>query len=173
MRYGISAAPLKPGLLYGEPIQAAAVIQPSFSPPWLYAIAYRESIRGQLAGLWPSALTVVAPDNGCGICQVTPADWWEPWLHAAWNAIDWKDPEANAAFAVAYFLLPAQTFWATEVGLAGTDLLRAASAEYNCGRELALEGHAAGNVDLHTTGGDYAADVALNYTRLVNGQPPL
>lgn len=173
MRNGLSAGPLKPGLLYGEPIQAAALKPPTFSPELLYAIAWRETIRGQVQGLWPSALTVVASDNGCGLCQVTPAEWWPEWLHADWAEVDWRDPEQNAAFAVEQFLEPAETFWVTDQGMQGLDLARCIAAEYNCGRSQALFGHQQGNVDRYTTGGNYAADVCLNYTRLVNGQRPL
>jgi hypothetical protein len=144
-----------------------------FSPELMYAIAWRESIRGQIEGLWPLANAVVATDNGCGLCQVTPADWWTSDLHAAWNAIDWRNPYANTKFAIEYFALPAEEYWSRYQQMQGVDLARCIAAEYNCGRGLALDGHKSGNVDLHTTGGDYAADVALNYTRLVNKIKPL
>jgi hypothetical protein len=167
--YGLSGALIPSSLKYSDPIQAAADTK-NFWPLVAYSIAWRESIAGELAGLWPNALTVVASDNGSGICQVTPAGWWSPEMNSAWGAIDWTNPQENAEYAIEWFLEPASVYWQGE-GYEGTTLLKFIAAEYNAGRERVIEAHAKGNVDLATTNG-YAAAIVSIYTNLLERGVP-
>ena len=148
---GISGGPLAADLLY-----AAAVTSGSgsiFSPLLAYAVAFRETIRGELAGLW-NAASVISGDGGYGLMQLTSS-----------HPSDWIDPSANVRYAIATFLYPAYDFWWGEMKFVGSDLVRGIAAEYNAGRGQALAGHAAGDLDTYTTDG-YAADVLAQYTRL-------
>ncbi|MGD0968620.1 MAG: hypothetical protein ABR949_10065 [Candidatus Aquilonibacter sp.] len=169
MLWGISGAPINVSLKYAAPIQDVADAT-SFWPLFLYAIAYRESISGEIAGLWPSALTIVAPDNGRGLCQVTPAPWWSDDMNEAWEKIDWTNPNQNAAYAVMWFLQPAVEYW-QPLGNEGTVLIKLVAAEYNAGREKVIAAHAKGDVDLATTNG-YAAAVLGIYANLLERGVP-
>jgi hypothetical protein len=152
MRNGLSAGPLAAGLLYGPQIQAACEIPPTFSPEVAYAIALNETIEGQENGSWDAA-TVVSADGGHGLFQLTSS-----------YPDDWADPLANATYAVEHFLLPAETFW-SNMGIQGDDLVRCIAADFNAGRQGALDGHAKGDVDLYTTD-HYAARALANYLGL-------
>lgn len=160
MIYGISGAPIPSHLPYAEAIQAGSQLA-SFPPCLAYAIAWRETIRGEKGGLWKSAVNVVSDDMGYGLFQLTSS-----------YPSDWESPNGNIRYALAHFLVPALHFFAG-TGLRGDDLLRCVAAAFNEGTGTALLEHFAGNVDLGTTGHDYAHDVQQNFHRLVTGQDPV
>lgn len=90
MMYGILGVPVPAHLVYAEEINAACG---DFFPPCLaYAVANRETIRGERGGLWRAA-TVVSPDGGHGLFQLT-----------SWVPDDWADPARNAFWAVSRWL---------------------------------------------------------------------
>jgi hypothetical protein len=160
MEYGISGAPLDSSLRYGSVIEAAA--QEADTPPKLaYAIAYVESISGELAGFWDAA-TVKAGDGGCGLFQLTPPP----------PNIVWTDPCQNASAACLYWMNPALDFWHA-AGYTGDTLVRLVADEYNEGRSAAWRWHLAGDADLGTTGSNYGARVLAVYTALVAGAATL
>ena len=161
MKYGISGGPIPAGLPYSSPISNACD-DTRFWPRWLYAIAYVETISGEVNGSWPSAATVKSGDGGLGLCQLT-----SPWGTGPWPPPGWDDPQTNASLAVEHYLDSAVYYWQLVQKLAGLDLVRAASAEYNAGRANALAGHFRGDVDRDTTGGNYGARVAAVYGVLV------
>jgi hypothetical protein len=169
VKFGISGAPVPISLRYAAPIQAVAEAT-EFWPMLLYAIAYRETISGELAGLWPNACTVTASDNGRGLCQVTPASWWSDAMNEAWEKIDWTNPNQNAAYAVMWFLQPAVEYW-QPLGNEGTALIKLVAAEYNAGRPAVIAAHAKGDVDLATSG-EYAAAVLGIYANLLERGVP-
>lgn len=170
MLFGISGAPVPVSLRYAADIQKAADDE-GFWPLFAYAVAFRESIGGELAGLWPSAATVISGDNGHGICQPTPAPWWTPRMNAAWAAIDWQNPCENMRFGIKWFLSPAVDFWNGQEGFIGTSLIRLVAAEYNAGRPATMKAHEEGDVDRATTNG-YAAAVLGIYENLVTRGVP-
>jgi hypothetical protein len=153
MRDGLAAGPLPPTLLYAAPIEAACEIPPSFSPLVAYAIAQNETIDGEKNGSWDAA-TVVSADGGHGLFQLTSS-----------YPSDWADPLANATYAVEHFLLPAETFW-SNMGMQGNDLVRCIAAEFNAGRQGALDGHAEGDVGKYTTD-HYDQRALANYQALL------
>jgi len=132
----------------------------NFSPPLLYAVAYRETIHGELVGLWPSALTVVSGDGGHGLFQLTSS------YPAAW-----EDPLINALYAIDVFLKPAIDYWHGLQNYSGDDLVRLVAATFNAGLGGAEKGHAAGDVDKYTTD-HYAAAVLTYYHNLVEKGTP-
>jgi hypothetical protein len=159
MRWGISGRPLALDLRYAAPITQAA-IELDFPPLFLYAIAYNETIRGEIDGQWDAA-TVVSSDGGHGLCQLT--SWWP-------NP-GWDDPYTNAHYAVLDWLLPDSERWFAQIGATGETLVRCAAASFNAGWSNAWTGHLQGNVDLLTTN-DYGATVLQTYNNLfATGQP--
>lgn len=123
-----------------------------------YAIAWRESISGQVAGLWPNAATVLSDDGGHGLFQLTYS-----------FPDEWDDPYRNALYAIVTFLEPAETYWAQVEQ--GDNLVRCIAAEYNAGRDLALKGHDEGDVDKYTTDNYAAAVLGFYHSILASGKP--
>jgi hypothetical protein len=71
----------------------------------------------------------------------------------------WKDPEANVDFG-ARVLSGKRSYIEARATLIPADLEAAAIAAYNCGEGRVVESIEAGeDVDTHTTGRDYSADV--------------
>jgi len=162
MLNGISGAPIPKELLYASQIQAACE-KVNFPPCLAYAIAWRESISGEVNGSW-NACTVIAPDNGYGLFQLT-YPFTDPWPPQ-----NWEDPEVNVALALEHFLVPAMEFFVGH-GVSGNPLVACIAAGFNSGDETAWVNHLAGNVDLGTTDG-YASTVLANYHRLIAGHAP-
>jgi len=158
MQFGIEAGIIPSHLPYSSPIQEACQAA-DLSPALAYGIAFRESIRGELAGLWTAA-TVVSGDGGYGLFQLTSS-----------YPKNWDQPRANADWALSQFIKPALTFFSAQ-GLTGEALIRCIAAAFNAGLETAWEAHNNGNVDACTTGCDYAADVFAIYSAIIAGRTP-
>lgn len=156
MRWGLAGGPIPQHLPYAAQIQSACEDR-NFSPLLAYAIAWRETIRGEVDGNWTAA-TVVSGDGGHGLFQLTSS--YPP---------DWADPSANATYALDRFLIPDATYWVTRTSIRGDDLVRCLAASFNAGLGGAWAGHEKGNVDLYTTD-NYAADVLRQYQRLATGE---
>lgn len=156
-RNGIDGGTLSPDLPYAAPVLSACGVA-DFFPSLAYAIFWRETISGEVAGMWTAA-TVVSPDGGHGLGQLTSLP----------IPPKWQDPYANALWAIDNFLKPAESFWKTFEQ--GDDLVRCIAAEYNAGRGQAIKGHEEGNVDAYTTD-NYAAAVLGFYTSIVNAGKP-
>jgi hypothetical protein len=156
-RNGIQGGTLAPSLPYVLPISSACNVA-DFFPSVTYAICWRESISGEVDGLWADAAQVLSPDGGHGLGQLTSS-----------FPTDWADPYKNVLYAIDEFLKPAEVFWAAE--LQGDNLVRAIAAEYNAGRSDAIKGHAMGNLDLYTTNGYAAAVLSFYHTILATGRP--
>lgn len=160
MRNGIIATHLDLSAPFAVQINAACDAADWF--PYVTSAAQTNE-----TGRRSDAETVISGDNGHGVMQVTPADWWPEDMVAAWAAIDWRNPSANINFAIKWFLQPAETYWAPIAQ--GEDLVRCILAEYNVGRDAAIEGHQAGDVDEKTT--DHYADRGLvTYKKLCAGE---
>ena len=84
------------------------------------------------------AATVISPDGGHGVMQLT--------FQVPPN---WDDPYANILYAVDNYLEPAETYWAPI--LQGDDLVRAIASEYNAGRAAAIRGHEEGDIGKYST----------------------
>jgi hypothetical protein len=138
MIWGLSGAPARSrDGLYLSYVQAAAE-NTGFPPQVLYCIAEQETIEGQRAGLW-NAATVVSPDGGHGLCQLT------------FSVPDnWSNPQANAEYAVENYLRGFFVYWYRR-GYRGRDLVKLASATYNAGLSNVLAGHRNGNADEYDT----------------------
>lgn len=157
MIYGLAGGPIPQGLKYGAEIAAACGI--AFPPCLAYAIALRETIRGELSGQWIAA-TVESGDGGRGLFQLTSS--WPP---------AWTDPAANARYAVDHFLVPSLHYFAG-TGLVGDKLADAVADAFNAGTGTVESYLTRGiNPDHVTTGGDYGADVVATYHRLLAGEP--
>lgn len=123
-------------------------------PPCLaYAIKWNETSDRA------DASTVLSADGGHGLFQLTSS-----------YPGDWRDPLANAVYALRVFIVPAITFW-NGLGFYGETLVRCVAAEFNAGRSGALQGHVLGSLDRFTTN-DYAARALENYKALVLGGHP-
>jgi hypothetical protein len=160
MLYGIEGGPIPLRLPYAQPIQSGCQVF-NFSPCLAYAIAWRETIRGEKAGLWPSAVNVVSGDGGHGLFQLT----------SSWPS-DWESINANIAYALSHFLVPTMHFFAG-AGQRGEALIRCIAAAFNEGTQTAYLDHLLGNVDIGTTGHDYASDVLAQYQRLIANEDPV
>jgi hypothetical protein len=158
MIYDISGRPIPKTLPYAATIQAPCV-ELGFSPCLAYAIAWRESISGEVHGTW-NAATVLSGDGGHGLFQLTST-----------FPEGWDDENINVRYALSNFLIPALHQFARR-GLRGEDLIRLVAASFNAGESAAWEAHLAGNVDLATTGNDYSTCVLASYGRLVKGEDP-
>ncbi len=156
-QYGISGALVNPTFPYAHVINEAAISN-DVSPKLCYAIAYRETISGEINGLWPNAATVIAGDGGTGLFQLTPPP---PSLD---NPLD---PYQNAMAAMQGWILPALALWVGQ-GYQGDTLVLLVAATFNEGSEAAEKYHAQGNVDAGTTD-EYGHGVLTYYTALVNG----
>lgn len=172
MRHQLLGAPL-PSILklpFATEIERACEVAPTFSPLVAYAIKWCETGSStDPARLQDGAdpTTLLMPDGsnaGRGIMQLTSS-----------FPTDWRDPNANALYAVEHFLLPAEWFWSNQYGLQGEELVRAIAAEYNAGRLGAEQGHAVSDVGLFTTFSDglsYADRALLHYQNLEKGEMP-
>jgi hypothetical protein len=156
---GVSIPKLNPALPYATTIQAPC-LEHGFPPCVAYAIAWRESISGEVHGSW-NAATVLSGDGGHGLFQLT-SEFPE----------GWDDEDINVRYALSNFLIPDLHQFARR-GLRGDDLVRLVAASFNAGATAAWEAHLTGNVDLATTGNDYSACVLETYQRLVKGLAPL
>jgi hypothetical protein len=157
MEHGIEAGTIPNHLPYAIDIQAGCE-EHNFSPALTYAVAWRETIRGELNGSWCAA-TVLSGDGGHGLFQLT----------SSWPENNWQDPKANTSFAITKFLIPSMN-WFLDQGLTGEALIRCIAASFNAGIGGAWNAHLEGNVDLVTTGNDYAADVFQIYTAIIEGK---
>jgi hypothetical protein len=152
---GIVAALVPSSMRYSAQVNGAA-IECKFSPLVIYAVAWNETIEGEVSTNAWDAATVISGDGGHGLCQLTSS-----------YPENWQDPRSNAIYAINNFLQPAQDFWsAAPYQFTGDNLVRAMLAEYNAGRGNALAGHAAGNIDLYTTN-KYAARGLDMYHKLI------
>lgn len=159
MIYGIQGGTIPAHLPYAKTI-TDAMNAANFSPILGYAIAYRETIRGELDHSW-CASTVLSADGGHGLFQLT-SSWCD----------NWKDARANADYAAAHFLVPSMYYFAAK-GMRGEDLVRCIAAGFNEGAVTAWDDHQTyGNVDIGTANHDYAADVLRQYLSLAAGQDP-
>jgi hypothetical protein len=163
MIHGISGAPIPSHLPYSSQIQRACESR-NFPPCLAYGISWRESISGEESGSW-NACTVIAPDFGYGLFQLT-----YPFCQP-WPPNNWQDAQTNAEMALDHFLLPGMKYF-VECGVSGDTLVQCIAAGFNCGNEAAWLNHLAGNVDLGTTGQNYASSVLQNFHRLIAGQDP-
>ncbi len=162
MQDEISGAPVPATLPYAAVVNAAAVAA-NFWPMVAYAIFYHESIHGEVCGWW-NACTVVSPDGGHGLGQLTPS--------ASGIPIDgdYADPANNAAQAIANYLVPLRDHYVA-LGFSGLTLLRFIAAAYNAGESNAWAGHLRGDLDLYTTNRDYADWVTAYFNALDAGTP--
>jgi hypothetical protein len=158
VKYGIVSGVIPAHLPYSAPIQEACT-ERDFSAFLTYAVAWRETIRGEIAGLWVplTAATVVSGDGGHGLCQLT----------SSWPNPGWETPETNVCWAIDHYLKPDMD-WLAGKGLTGEALIRGTAAAFNAGLGAAWDGHIERNdFDAYTTGNDYAADVLSVYNALV------
>jgi hypothetical protein len=162
MIYDISGRPIPKGvtppLPYAETIQAPCV-ELGFPPCLAYAIAWRESISGEVHGSW-DARTILSGDGGHGLFQLTST-----------FPEGWDNENINVRYALSNFLIPALHQFARR-GLCGDYLARLVAASFNAGERAAWEAHLAGNVDLATTGNNYASSVLATFHRLIKGDKP-
>jgi hypothetical protein len=158
VQFGVSGGPIDLTLPYAKIIQQRCDVN-NISSPLMYALAWHETIGGELAGLWPSAAKVISGDNGHGLFQLT-----EEWPQ------NWSDPAANCDYAIKVFV--AGTFHQFgERGLRGDDLVKVTAAAFNAGATTAWNAHLDGNVDAVTTD-NYGAAVLSVYHDLVAHRHP-
>jgi hypothetical protein len=161
---GISSAPIPQHLKYAVPIQQACESADTPFPPCLaYAVAFRETISGELNGSW-NACTIIAPDFGYGLFQLTYP------FEQPWPPQNWEDAGVNTKLALEHYLVPALSYFRGR-GLSGDGLVLCVAAGFNEGDQTAWDDHLRGNVDLGTTN-DYASAVLANYHRLIAGRDP-
>jgi hypothetical protein len=167
MRNGISAGPLPAlSLPFQDEIARACAQGPTFSPLVAYAIKVNETSSGTDPAVIQDGgdpTTLLLPDGtqaGLGIFQLTSS-----------FPQDWRDPYANALYAVTTFMLPAEEYWANQ-GFQGATLVRFIAAEYNAGRAKVIDGHNLfGDVDHYTTN-NYALRALVHYETLLSGKTP-
>lgn len=160
MRWGISGQPLPAGLLYGSEITAACLAY-NFPVCFAYAIAWRESIRGESGGKWTAA-TVVSPDGGHGLFQLT-----------SYVPNGWSDPLTNAEAALQYWLLPNVNAFYDRFELRGDPLVKAAADAFNRGYgAVSANLTAKKDPDAGSTGHDYGSDVLSQYHKMAAGGAP-
>lgn len=160
MRWGISGQPLPAGLRYGSEITAACTAY-NFPPCFAYAIAWRESIRGEAGGKW-TASTVISGDGGHGLFQLT-----------SYVPDGWSDPLTNAEAALKYWLVPNVNGFYDRFDLRGDDLVKAAADAFNRGYGAVSADLTAGrDPDAASSGGNYGADVLAQYHKLAAGENP-
>ena len=158
MRWNIASPPLTVALPYELQIHNASTITDT-PTALLYAIAWHETISGEVSGQW-TASSVISADGGHGLCQLT----------ASWPD-NWDDAQANAVYACKNFIIPDALYWYRKYGYTGETLVRCIAASYNAGISGAEAGHIIGNVDCYTTN-RYAAKVLGFYRSIVaTGKP--
>lgn len=160
MLHGISGTAINSHLDYAANIQAACVSR-NFPPCLAYAIAWRETISGP----W-NACSIVSPDMGYGLFQLT-SEFMQPWPPPGWDTA-----QKNTEYALDHFLIPGMKFF-VECGVSGDALIKCIAAGFNSGNEVAWQNHLLGNVDIGTTGHNYASSVLENFHRLVAGEDPI
>lgn len=163
MRWGISgrSLPADQALRYLEPITDACAAF-NFPPCFAYAIAWRESISGEVAGTWPSAATVVSGDGGHGLFQLT-----------SFVPTGWSDALTNAHAALQYWLVPNVNSLYDHFSLSGDQLIKAAADAFNRGYGAVQQSLKSGqDPDIGSAGGNYGSDVLAKYQRLIDGQAP-
>jgi len=159
MIYDISGRPIPSSLLYARVIESACEAR-NFPPCVAYAIANRETIRGERNGLWISS-TVISSDGGRGLFQLTSS-----------YPSNWEDPLENTLYAIDHFLAPALHFFAGK-GLRDTSLIDIVADAFNEGASRAESFRASGvSPDIGTTGGDYGRDVVTCYVSLLEKGVP-
>lgn len=118
-------------------------------------------------------LNVTSPTNDRGAFQISMASHaadlmhmpavedgtWGPIIVGATAADDGMVPMLSAGAVFAMQKLKSDRDFGISQGVPKNLQLRFALASYNAGRVGALKGFKEGDVDLHTTGGDYSADV--------------
>jgi hypothetical protein len=156
--YEISGLSIPKQLPYAATIQGPC-LELGFPPCLAYAIAWRESISGEVNGSW-NAATVLSGDGGHGLFQLTST-----------FPEGWDNENINVRYALSNFLIPALHQFARR-GLLGDDLARLVAASFNAGETAAWEAHLAGDCDLATTGNDYARAVLATFHRLIQGLNP-
>ena len=158
MRFGISGHPIPAGLPYAAEITTACAAE-DMPPCLLYALAWRESIQGEVNGSW-NAATVVSADGGHGLFQLTSS-----------YPSNWADPTHNAAYAIADFVSPTIDYWNGIHKFTGETLVLLVAATFNEGLGAAIRYHAEGDVDAGTTN-EYGHGVLAIYRTLISGQKP-
>jgi hypothetical protein len=162
MRWGISGEPLPPGqkLRYADEISAACA-RLNFPPCLAYAIAWRETIRGEVGGQWMAA-AIVSGDGGHGLFQLT-----------SYVPTGWSDPSTNAEAALNYWLFPNVNSFYDHFELRGDQLVKATANAFNRGYGAVSASLKAGaDTDAGSANGNYGSDVLEQYRRLVAGQSP-
>lgn len=157
MQHGVSAGPIDLSLPYAQIINSVCE-EENFPTPLAYAIAWRETIQGEVNGSW-NAATVVSFDNGRGLFQLTYS-----------APSNWKDPRANCKYAIDYFLKDNFAMFARR-GLEGDDLVKVTAAAFNAGAASAWNAHLAGNVDKVTTDNYGAAVLSIYHNLLLHRKP--
>ena len=171
MKWGIQSGVIDSSLPYAAEVQEVAQ-ELDFPAKFLYAIAWRESIREY--GTNAAGKTSDNGDGGYGLFQLTV-----PWAEGIeWPPADWYDAATNARLAVQHYLdVPDNIQHWVALGFEGEDLIRLAAATFNAGlgnwygprdpRNCgARGGHGDGDVDLYTTN-RYASGVLAIYRTLV------
>jgi hypothetical protein len=158
MKWGIMSGNLDQSLPYAIPITYVCK-NADFPIAFAYAIAWHESIQGEVNGKW-TASTVVSGDGGHGLFQLTSS-----------YPEDWSNALANTEWALDEFLLPDVAVWVNEFGLSGEPLIKCVAASFNAGLGGAEAGHARGDVDLYDTD-HYGARVLAIYQNIIaTGRP--
>jgi hypothetical protein len=162
MRWGISGAPIPQNLKlpYAEEI-GDACLAANFPACFAYAIAWRETIRGEVGGKWTAA-SVVSADGGHGLFQLT-----------SYVPTGWADPLTNAEAALQYWLLNNVNSLYDKYGLTGDDLVKAAADAFNRGYgAVSADVAAKRDPDTGSASGNYGSDVLDQYHKLVAGKSP-
>lgn len=160
MKYGITAGVIPSHLPYAATILRNCIAY-GFSPALAYAVAWRETVRGEMNHEW-TASTIVSSDGGHGVFQLT----------SSWPNPGWDNPETNTQYALHHFLIPGMYYFAAK-GMRDEALIRCIAAGFNAGDLTVWEDHVTyGDVDIGTANHDYAADVLRQYTSLIAGQDP-
>jgi hypothetical protein len=160
MLHDIAGSPIPGNLLYAEAVNLACV-ELNFPPLFAYAVANRETIRGERNGKW-IASDIVSFDGGHGLFQLT--SWWPA---------DWNNPHVNAHWAVARWLGPSLSHYALIHGYTGDRLMAAAGDAFNAGLGAVCRLCELGeNPDGATTGHNYGADVVACYHALLADRTP-
>lgn len=160
MIYGIVGKDVPIQHAYAIPINKACG-ELGFSPLVAYAVANRETIRGERQGQW-NASKVISGDGGFGLLQLT-----------SWVPDNWQDPYTNAHWAVVRWLLPSMHHYAVNHSLSGDQLIIAIADAFNAGEGRVCKACEQGqSLDSVTTGGNYGKDVLTCYHALLSGNPP-
>jgi len=169
MRWGITSGSLLSATLPYIGAIETACDRLDFPYSLAYAIAWRESIHGEVAGLWPSAAAVVSPDGGHGLFQLT-----------SWVPDTWATPQMNAFYAIQDWLEADAVHYFRTYDLTGEKLVVAVAVAFNAGRlsligRLLQAAHSADEgahaLDRYTTD-NYATAILALYRNLVKTGKP-